>query len=76
MGAQHIAVLENFAAAILEGSPILAPGSDGIHGVTLANAIHLSSWLDKEIEIPFDEELFLLQLKKRIEEEKNAPVTS
>ncbi|WP_340372833.1 Gfo/Idh/MocA family oxidoreductase [Peribacillus sp. FSL E2-0218] len=75
-GAQHIAVLENFAAAILEGSPILAPGSDGIHGVTLANAIHLSSWLDKEIEIPFDEELFLLQLKKRIEEEKNAPVTS
>ncbi|KWW22659.1 dehydrogenase [Peribacillus simplex] len=75
-GAQHIAVLENFAAAVLEGTPILAPGSDGIHGVTLANAIHLSSWLDKEIEIPFDEELFLLELKKRIEEEKNAPVTS
>ncbi|PJN88645.1 Gfo/Idh/MocA family protein [Bacillus sp. mrc49] len=75
-GAQHIAVLENFSAAILEGAPLLAPGSDGIHGVTLANAIHLSSWLDKEIEIPFDEELFLLELKKRIEEEKNAPVTS
>ncbi|WP_285768407.1 Gfo/Idh/MocA family oxidoreductase [Peribacillus sp. SI8-4] len=75
-GAQHIAVLENFTAAIVEGTPLLAPGSDGIHGVTLANAIHLSSWLDKEIEIPFDEELYLAELNKRIEEEKNAPVTS
>ncbi|AOH53490.1 dehydrogenase [Peribacillus muralis] len=74
-GAQHIAVLENFTAAIVEGTPLLAPGSDGIHGVTLANAIHLSSWLDKEIEIAFDEELYLAELNKRIDEEKTAPVT-
>ncbi|MEH7367490.1 Gfo/Idh/MocA family protein, partial [Priestia megaterium] len=57
-GAQHIAVMENFAANIVEGTPLLAPGSDGIHGVTLANAIHLSSWLGTEIEIPLDEELY------------------
>jgi UDP-N-acetyl-2-amino-2-deoxyglucuronate dehydrogenase len=69
-GTQHIAVLENFAANILEGTPLIAPGSEGIHGVTLANAIHLSSWLGKEIEIPFDEDLFLFELNKRIEEEK------
>lgn len=69
-GTQHIAVMENFAANILEGTPLIAPGSDGIHGVTLANAIHLSSWLGKEIEIPFDEDLFLAELNKRIEEEK------
>ncbi|MFJ7755621.1 Gfo/Idh/MocA family protein [Peribacillus muralis] len=75
-GAQHIAVLENFTAAIVEGTQLLAPGSDGIHGVTLANAIHLSSWLDKEIEIPFDEELYLAELNKRIDEEKTTPVTS
>ncbi|MBK5482013.1 Gfo/Idh/MocA family oxidoreductase [Peribacillus sp. TH16] len=75
-GAQHTAVLENFAAAIVEGTPLLAPGSDGIYGVTLANAIHLSSWLDKEVEIPFDEELYLEELNKRIDEEKNTLVTS
>lgn len=69
-GAQHIAVLENFAANIVEGVPLLAPGSDGIHGVKLANAIHLSSWLGKEVDIPFDEELYLAELNKKIEEEK------
>lgn len=73
-GAQHIAVMENFAANIIEGTPLLALGSDGIHGVILANSIHLSSWLGKEVEIPFDEELFLAELRKRIEEEQKTPV--
>ena len=71
-GEQHIAVLENFAANILEGTPLIAPGSDGINGVALANAIHLSSWLGKEVEIPVDEEVYLAELNKKIEEEKNA----
>lgn len=73
-GAQHIGVLENFSANILDGTPLLAPGSDGIHGVRLANAIHLSSWLGKEIEVPFDEDLFLDELNKRVEEEKTSLV--
>src|SRR5690606_3454452 len=37
-GLQHAGVLENFAANILDGTPLLAPGSDGIKGVRLANA--------------------------------------
>jgi predicted dehydrogenase len=41
-------VLENFAANVLYGTPLIAPGSDGINGVRLANAIHLSSWTGKE----------------------------
>lgn len=69
-GAQHIAVLENFAANIVNNTPLLAPGSDGIHGVRLANAIHLSSWLGKEIEIPFDEQLYAAELNKKIEAER------
>ncbi|MOA17568.1 hypothetical protein D3C78_1378320 [compost metagenome] len=71
-GAQHIYVLENFAANIIDGTPLLAAGSDGIHGVRLANAIHLSSWLGKEVDIPFDEELYLTELNKKIEEEKRS----
>src|SRR4051812_10638368 len=57
-GGQHIAVMENFAENIVEGTPLLAPGSDGINGVALANAIHLSSWLGKEVDLPIDEELY------------------
>ncbi|OAB40176.1 dehydrogenase [Paenibacillus antarcticus] len=70
-GAQHIAVLENFAANIVDGTPLIAPGSDGIHGVRLANAIHLSSFLGKQVEIPFDEDLYLAELNKKIEDEKS-----
>ncbi|WP_342556496.1 hypothetical protein MHI37_18615 [Paenibacillus sp. FSL H8-0548] len=47
-----------------------------IHGVRLANAIHLSSFLGKEVEIPFDEELYLAELNKKIEEEKRIPAKS
>ncbi|WP_171632199.1 Gfo/Idh/MocA family protein [Paenibacillus plantarum] len=73
-GIQHIAVLENFAANVLDGTPLIAPGSDGIYGVRLANAIHLSSWLGKEIELPFDEDLFLQELNKKVEAENKYPV--
>ncbi|MED4018339.1 MULTISPECIES: Gfo/Idh/MocA family protein [Sutcliffiella] len=73
-GVQHSAVLENFAAAILDGTDLLAPGSDGIFGVRLANAIHLSSWLGKEVETSFDEDVFLAELNKKIEEEKKVEV--
>ncbi len=72
-GKQHTTVMENFAMHILEGTPLLAPGSDGINGVNLANAILLSSWLGKEVELPVDEDLYLAELNKRIAEEGKFP---
>lgn len=68
-GEQHLKVMENFACNILSGEPLLAPGSDGINGVNLANAILLSSWLGKEVELPVDENIYLVELNKRIAEE-------
>jgi predicted dehydrogenase len=68
-GAQHAGVLENFAANILDGIPLIAPGSDGINGVRLANAIHLSSWTGAEVSLDFDEEAFLAELNRRIRAE-------
>ncbi len=68
-GGQHAGVLENFAANILDGTPLLAPGSDGINGVRLANAIHLSSWKGEEVGLDFDEDEFLGLLNDRIREE-------
>lgn len=62
---QHTGVLNAFAANILHGEPLVAPGEEGIFGLTLSNAMHLSSWLGKTVDVPFDEELFLSELNKR-----------
>lgn len=56
---QHTGVLKAFADRILHGGDLVAEGTEGIRGLTLSNAMYLSSWLDKTIELPFDEELFL-----------------
>ena len=72
-GVQHGQVLTNFAAHILDGTPLLAPGSDGINGVNLANAILLSSWLGREVDLPVDEDLYLAELNKRIAQEGKYP---
>ena len=62
----HAGVLRAFAGHILRGEPLVAPGQEGINGLTISNAMHLSSWLDKTIELPFDEDLFYEELQKRI----------
>lgn len=62
---QHVGVLKAFADKILNGGDLVADGIEGIKALTLSNAMHLSSWLDKTIELPFDEELFLSELNKR-----------
>ena len=73
-GAQHAEVLRNFAAAVRGEEELLAPGSEGIHGVRLANAIHLSSWLGQEVSITdFDEDRYLAELNTRIEAEGKFP---
>ena len=43
-GVQHGTVMANFASHVLFGTELLAPGSDGIMGVRLANASQLSAW--------------------------------
>lgn len=72
-GVQHTTVMENFACHILEGTPLLAPGSDGINGVRLANAILLSDWLGREVDMPVDEDVYLSELNKKIAEEGKFP---
>lgn len=56
---QHVGVLRAFAANILRGEPLVARGEEGINGLTLSNAMHLSSWTQKPVTIPFDEDRFL-----------------
>lgn len=69
-GEQHSEVMRNFAAAIAGDEELLAPGADGIHGVRLANAIHLSAWSGEEVSIEnFDDNHFLEQLNQKIRQE-------
>jgi len=68
-GEQHLAILRNFAANILYNEPLIAPGMEGINSVELFNAIYLSSWVVKEVEIPVNKDIFLKELEKKIIQE-------
>lgn len=63
---QHVGVLNAFAAAVLRDEPLVARGEEGIYGLTLSNAMHLSQWLGKTVELPFDEDLYYNELMKRV----------
>ncbi|HDG1675876.1 TPA: Gfo/Idh/MocA family oxidoreductase [Kluyvera ascorbata] len=63
---EHHVVTANFCDAVLHGKPLIAPGTDGIRGLTLSNAMHLSTWTDDWVNLPFDEALFKKLLDERI----------
>ena len=62
---QHVQVLRAFAGKILRGTPLVGGGRGGHPGMMISNAMYLSSWLGRMVEIPFDEELFAIELEKR-----------
>jgi len=63
---QHVGVLNAWAGAILRGEKMVADGREGINGLTLANAMHLSAFTGKMVELPFDEQLYYDELMKRV----------
>ena len=63
---QHVGVLNAFRDAIISGGKLVADGREGINGLMLSNAMHLSDWLGKEVELPIDEELYYSLLKEKI----------
>ncbi|WFA20495.1 Gfo/Idh/MocA family oxidoreductase [Paenibacillus mucilaginosus] len=65
-GTQHKGITQNFTDHILHGTPLLAPGEEGIRGLTLSNAMYLSSWTDGWVDLPIDEELFHAKLQEKI----------
>ena len=68
---EHVRILQYFTDGILKGEKQLSPGVEGINGLTLSNAIHLSSWTDDWVDIPFDEDKFYNILQEKI---KNSTV--
>lgn len=71
---QHLGIIRNFTDYLLKKTDkFIAPGQEGIVGLTFSNAIHLAAWTGKEVTLPLDEDLFLAELEKRKEEEKEKP---
>lgn len=66
----HNQILQNFTNAILRGEELISPGYDGIKGLTISNAIHLSDWTGETVQIPFDAELHKQILMEKVKESK------
>ena len=49
---------------------MIAPLEEGIKALTLINALNMSSWLNEEVKVPFDDEEYAQLLKEKIEKEK------
>ena len=64
---QHAGVMNAFASAILHGTPLVAEGTEGIRGLTISNAMHLSAFTGKTVDLErFDHELYYTELMKRV----------
>lgn len=68
-GMDHAELMANFAAHILHGTPLIATMADGLAQVQLANAMQLSGWTQKMVEVPCDEEAYDTHLARLMEQE-------
>lgn len=67
--AGHLGILQNFTNAVLYGEELIAPGAEGICGLTLSNAAYLSSWKDEWVCLPMDEQEYCRYLSRKQKEE-------
>ncbi len=71
-GPQHIGIFQNFTNAIEKGEKLLAPGEEGIFGLTVSNAIHMSGWTGETVDVKnFPDDRFYAILQEKI---KNSTV--
>lgn len=67
-GGKHAEILQNFSDAITDGTPLIAPASEGIRSVELANAMIYSSINDETVELPLDGAAYEALLQHLIQE--------
>ena len=73
---QHVGIMTNWVDAILNGAKLIAPGQDGINGLSISNAMHLSAWTDSWVELPINEDLYYEKIQEKIKTSsfvKNVP---
>ncbi|MCL2300115.1 MAG: Gfo/Idh/MocA family oxidoreductase [Firmicutes bacterium] len=64
----HAMVSNAFIRAVRNNDPglLYARGEEGINGLSISNAAHLSAWLGRPVELPVDEDLYWAELQKKI----------
>jgi len=67
----HGIVMQNFVDAILDGTPLTAPGESGIASVEMANVLLYSSLLGETIELPMDGAAWERKLQELIADSKH-----
>jgi predicted dehydrogenase len=67
----HATLIQNFVDAILDGTPLIAPGTDGMGSVELANVLLYSSLINQTIELPMDSAAWEKKLNQLIAESKH-----
>ncbi|MEK7474878.1 MAG: Gfo/Idh/MocA family oxidoreductase [Candidatus Coatesbacteria bacterium] len=68
--ADHSRVIANFADAILNGAPLIAPAEEGLNQVELSNSIVLSALTGKTVALPMNAALFERTLRGLIRKSK------
>lgn len=64
---QHIGIFRNIVDVLENGAEPIAVGTEGINGLTISNAIHLSAWTDSWVELDsLDEDLYYNILSDKI----------
>jgi predicted dehydrogenase len=67
----HGTLIQNFVDAILDGTPLIAPGTEGMGSVELANVLLYSSLINQTIELPMDSAAWEKKLNQLIAESKH-----
>ncbi|MEI9953044.1 MAG: Gfo/Idh/MocA family oxidoreductase [Pseudomonadota bacterium] len=63
-------MIQNFVNAILEGDELIAPASEGLAGVELANAMIYSGITQQTVQLPLDPALYAAELARLIQHER------
>ena len=67
---QHQGVINAFIANILGKGELAARCEEGLKSLVLTNAMYFSSWTGRPVDIPFDEDIYLALLNRKIKESK------
>jgi len=62
----HIAMIENWIEHAEGKAELIAPGHEGINSLRISNASYLSSWKEKTVLLPFDEDEFHSLLMEKV----------
>lgn len=54
----HAVITQGFIDAIVKGTPLLAPGVEGVHGLEIGNAMLMAGLTRKPVDLPLDGDAF------------------